>query len=350
MTFDLASVGWDADLASAYRRFDRPGHLPARVTRVDQGVCTALAATGPVRSSLSGSVLAAAARDPRVLPCAGDWVVLCCWPDQRVTLDAVLPRRTAIVRGVADRRSVGQVLAANVDLAAVVEPMDPEPDPGRIERLLALAWESGAQPLVVLTKADLAADPVAVAGQVAECAPGVPVYPVSVARGDGLADLRALVAPNRTLGLLGRSGAGKSSLVNALAGATVMATQRIRRADGRGRHTTTYRALVPLPGGGAVLDTPGLRGVGLFDAADGIDRTFADVDAFAAGCRFADCAHFDEPDCAVRAAVERGELSVRRLESWHKLRREQAWQTRRRERRLAAEARAQSTRSRRGRA
>lgn len=350
MSFDLASIGWDADLASMYCRFDRLGHLPARITRVDQGVCTALTATGPLRASLSGSVLAAAARDPRALPCAGDWVALRCWPDQRITLEAVLPRRTAIVRGVADRRSVGQVLAANIDLAAVVEPMDPEPDPGRIERLMSIAWESGARPLVVLTKADLAADPAAVADQVADCAPGVAVYPVSVVRGDGLPDLRALVAPGRTLALLGRSGAGKSSLVNALTGTTVMATQRIRRSDGRGRHTTTYRALVPLPGGGAVLDTPGLRGVGLYDAADGIDQTFADIDALAAGCRFADCGHGDEPDCAVRAAVERGELSVRRFESWHKLRRELAWQTRRRERRLAAEARAQSARSRRGRA
>jgi ribosome biogenesis GTPase / thiamine phosphate phosphatase len=329
MSFDLSSLGWDDDLATAYVRYHRPSRCPARVSRVDHGVCTALAAGGAVRASLAGTMLTAAARDPALLPCTGDWVVVHTWRDRRITVEAVLPRSTVIVRAAAGREALGQVLAANADAVAVVEPMDPEPHPGRIERLLALAWESGAQPLVVLSKADTAADPRAVADQFAEAAPAVPVYAVSARTGAGLDALCPYVAHGRTLALLGRSGAGKSSLVNALAGTTVMTVQALR-ADGRGRHTTTYRSLVPVPSGGAVLDTPGVRGVGLTDAAAGLDRAFAEVTALAAGCRFADCAHTVEPDCAVQAAVAAGTLAPRRLASWRRLQQEQAQHTRRR--------------------
>jgi ribosome biogenesis GTPase len=334
MSFDLPSLGWDAELARAYGRFERADQSPGRVARVDRGVCTVLTAAGPVRASLAGTVLAAAGPDPVALPCVGDWVVVRTWPDRCLTVETVLPRRTAIVRASASRESAGQVLAANVDAAAVVEPMDPSPDFGRIERLLSLAWESGAQPLVVLTKADLVPDVRAVARQVKAIAAGAGLHAVSARTGAGLDGLRPLVAAGRTLGLLGRSGAGKSSVVNALAGAIVMGTQRLR-ADGRGRHTTTYRALVPLPGAGAVLDTPGVRGVGLFEAAAGLDHAFADVSRLAARCRFTDCRHAAEPDCAVRAAVEAGRLSARRLASWQRLRSELADETRRREVRLA---------------
>jgi ribosome biogenesis GTPase / thiamine phosphate phosphatase len=334
MTFDLASLGWDASFTMPDNH-----HRPGRVVRVDRGVCTVLCADGAVRASLAGAVLSAAARDPVNLPCAGDWVMVRHWPDDRVTLEAVLPRRSAIVRRTADKDSVGQVLAANIDAAAVVEPMHPDPDTGRIERLLALAWESGARPLVVLTKCDLAADPDSVARELAHAAPGVDVLAVSAQRGDGLAALRPFVAAGRTLALLGPSGAGKSTLVNALAGATVMGTHAIRDADGKGRHTTTYRALIPIPGGGAVLDTPGVRAVGMLDAEAGLDRAFADVADLAAACRFGDCGHDGEPGCAVRAALESGELAPRRYESWRKLQREIAFEARRKDARLQAQAR-----------
>lgn len=335
MTLDLASLGWDAAFAAAYR-YDDPFHRPGRVARVDRGACTVLCADGTVRASLAGTVLAVAARDPARLPCAGDWVVVGDWPDGRVTVEAVLPRRTALVRRTADKDATGQVLAANLDTAAVVEPMHPTPDVGRIERLLALAWESGAQPLVVLTKCDLVADPAPVAAQLARIAPGVRVVAVSARRGDGLDVLRSRVAPGRTLALLGPSGAGKSSLVNALVGATAMVVQDTRRGDGKGRHTTTYRALVPVSGGGAVLDTPGVRGVGLLDGADGLAQAFADVVDLATACRFADCGHAGEPGCAVRAALESGELPLRRWESYQKLRREVVFESDRRAVRLAA--------------
>ncbi|MFG1846035.1 ribosome small subunit-dependent GTPase A [Micromonospora carbonacea] len=337
MSIDLTALGWDAERAAHART--RPGRRPGRVARVDRGVCTVLDADGPVRATLGAAVLADAARDLTRLPCAGDWVLLRSWPDGPVTVESVLPRRTALVRRTAGKDASGQVLAANLDAAAVVEPVHPEPDVGRIERLLSLVHESGATPLVVLAKADLAADPAAIARQLAGVAPGVPVLPVSAERGDGLDALRPHVAPGRTLALLGPSGAGKSSLVNALAGAVVMPTQAIRRVDGKGRHTTTWRALVPVPGGGAVLDTPGVRAVGLLDGAAGLDRAFADIAALAAGCRYGDCAHDAEPGCAVRDALAAGELAVRRYDSWRRLQREVAFESRRRETRLAAERR-----------
>ncbi|MFB9239040.1 ribosome small subunit-dependent GTPase A [Plantactinospora siamensis] len=336
MTVDLTALGWSPALAEHAARCGA-GLRPGRVVRADRGVLTTLCAEGPVRATVAGSLLAAAAADPAQLPCAGDWVLVRDWPDDRITAERRLPRSTAVVRRTAGKDSTGQVLAANLDTAAVVEPVHPEPDIGRIERLLALAWESGALPVVVLTKCDLAADPAAVAAQVAEVAPRVPVLPVSAHRPGGLDALRPFVAPGRTLGLLGPSGAGKSSLVNGLVGSTAMATQTIRRVDGKGRHTTTYRALIPVPGGGAVLDTPGIRAVGLQSAADGLDRAFADVAELVAACRFGDCRHGVEPGCAVRVALEDGELAPRRWESWQRLHREVAVETDRRDARLAAQ-------------
>lgn len=344
MAIDLQALGWNADLAAAYRDLAGAWDRPGRALRAERGVCTVLTRDGTVRASAAAAILGRAAHDPVALPCAGDWLVVRNWPDQRTTVEAVLPRRTVVVRRTAGREALGQVLAANMDTAAVVEPMDPAPDLARIERLLALAWESGAQPLVVLTKADLAADPDAVAAQVAEAAPGAPVLAVSASGGSGLTRLRPLVAPGLTLGLLGPSGAGKSTLVNALAGAEVMATRATRRADGRGRHTTAYRALVCVPGGGAVLDTPGIREVGMLDAVEGLDRAFADITDLAADCRFGDCRHAGEPGCAVLAAVDSGELAPRRFASWQKLRRELAFQTRRRQARLSADERSRGKR------
>jgi ribosome biogenesis GTPase / thiamine phosphate phosphatase len=341
MTHDLASLGWDDAFNAAYAERVTAGadEVPGRVARADRGVCTVLTAAGTVRASVAGALLAGAGRDPVALPCAGDWVVVRTWPDGRISAEALLPRRTVVVRRTADKNSTGQVLAANIDTAAVVEPIDPSPDLNRVERLLALAWQSGAEPMVVLTKADLAADPETIAAQVAEAAPGVPVLPVSAEQGTGLAAVAPAVMPGRTCALLGPSGSGKSTLVNALAGATVMDTQRVRRVDGKGRHTTTYRALVPLPMGGAVLDTPGLRAAGLLDGADGLDRAFTDLVELATLCRFTDCAHDTEPGCAVRTAIEAGALSVRRWESWRRLQRELAYESRRRNARRVSEER-----------
>jgi len=228
------------------------------------------------------------------------------------------------------------VLAANADAIAAVEGLRPEPDIGRIERLLVLLWESGATPVVLLTKADLAADGESVRQEVADAAPGVAVHLVSAMTGLGMDAVAPLVAAGRTLALVGRSGAGKSTLTNALAGQPVMATREIR-GDGKGRHTTAHRELVQLPRGGMIIDTPGLRGVGLWDAGDSVDRVFTDIEELAAACRFADCAHDGEPGCAVSAALESGDLSERRWSSYRKLQREAAWIAARHDARLRAE-------------
>jgi ribosome biogenesis GTPase len=335
---DLSDLGWDDTHAEAFAPYAAE-HLPARISRVDRGAGDALAAGGPLRVTFSGALLAAAAADPVANPCVGDWVAVRTWSDERVTAEAVLPRRTAFVRaGVTPGSSHGQVLAANVDLAVVVEGLHPEPDLGRIERFLALGWESGATPLIVLTKADLVPDAEQLRTDVAAAAPGVEVLTISSTTGDGLAGLQAHIETGRTLALLGPSGAGKSTLTNALAGEVVMVTRELR-ADGKGRHTTAHRELVLLPGGGLVVDTPGLRSVGLTDIEESLDLVFADVEELARECRFADCVHDTEPDCAVRAALESGELPERRWQSYLKLAREARWMAMRHDARLRAEER-----------
>jgi ribosome biogenesis GTPase len=235
-----------------------------------------------------------------------------------------LPRRTAFMRSTSSKRSEGPILAANVDHAIIAVSLAVELDLGRVERFLALAWESGAQPVVVLTKADLVPDATTLSYLVQDVettAPGVPVLPVSSQRGEGLDVLAALVSDGTSV-LLGQSGAGKSTLANALLGEDVMTVHATRDVDGKGRHTTTTRNLLALPGGGALIDTPGLRGVGLWDAEIGVGQVFSEIQELAERCRFDDCAHAAEPGCAVLEALETGELSERRLESYRKLLRE----------------------------
>jgi ribosome biogenesis GTPase len=215
-----------------------------------------------------------------------------------------------------------QVLAANVDTVFVVHPIAEDPNLRRIERELALAWDSGAVPVVVLTKADLSADADAARDAVEAVALGVDVVVTSAVEGEGIDALGAYATGGRTVALVGPSGAGKSTLVNALVGSDVQATREVRESDGKGRHTTVVREIVPLPGGGALLDTPGMRALALTDADEGIAVAFADIVELAEDCRFRDCTHSGEPGCAVQAAVDRGELAPERLESWHKLRRE----------------------------
>ncbi|WP_425302446.1 ribosome small subunit-dependent GTPase A [Nocardia farcinica] len=261
--------------------------------------------------------------------CTGDWVSV----DARGEVRALLPRHTAIVRSAASGRSEGQVLAANVDTVLICTAADGDVDLGRIERMLALVWESGAQPVVVLTKAD-AAEHVPL-DEVRAIAPGATVLAVSASAEIGLDVLTAVL--DGTVALLGPSGAGKSTLANALLGREVFATNEVRAADKKGRHTTVHRELRPLPGGGTLIDTPGLRGVGLWDAAEGIGRTFSDIEELAARCRFSDCAHEAEPGCAVREAIEAGVLTARRLASYRKLAKENAWMAARTDKRLQAE-------------
>ncbi|WP_437060744.1 ribosome small subunit-dependent GTPase A [Streptomyces sp. enrichment culture] len=315
----LAGYGWDEGWEAEFAPYAEQGVLPGRVVRVDRGQCDVATADGVLRADTAFVT----PHDPLRVVCTGDWVAV--EPDGNPRyVRTCLPRRTAFVRSTSSKRSEGQILAANVDHAIVAVSLAAELDLARVERFLALAWESGAQPLVVLTKADLVPDPATLAHLVQDvetAAPGVPVLSVSAEQGEGL-DVLAATVLGGTAVLLGQSGAGKSTLANALLGADVMDVQAIRDVDGKGRHTTTTRNLLALPGGGVLIDTPGLRGVGLWDAGSGVDQTFAEIAELAEGCRFHDCAHESEPGCAVLAAIDSGALRERRLESYRKLLRE----------------------------
>jgi len=315
----LAPYGWDDAWADEFAPYDAEGLLAGRVVRVDRGQCDVVTADGTLRADTAFVT----PHDPLRVVCTGDWVAVEPGGNPRY-VRTYLPRRTAFVRSTSSKRSEGQILAANVDHAIVAVSLAVELDLGRIERFLALAWESGAQPVVVLTKADLVPDAVTLAHLVQDVettAPGVPVLTVSALDGDGL-DVLAAVASGGTSVLLGQSGAGKSTLANALVGSDVMTVQAARDVDGKGRHTTTTRNLLALPGGGVLIDTPGLRGVGLFDAESGVGQVFSEIEELAGDCRFHDCAHESEPGCAVLAAIASGGLAVRRLESYRKLVRE----------------------------
>lgn len=349
----LTPYGWDDGWADAFAPYAAQGLAPGRVTRVDRGLCDVLTPEGTVRADTEFVV----PHDPMKVVCTGDWVAVDPAGADPRYVRTLLPRRTAFVRSTSSKRSEGQVLATNIDNIVICVSLAVELDLGRIERFLALAmsssngdallrtsapsWESGATPLVVLTKADLVGDETTLGHLLADTetsAPGVQVLAVSAATGAGMDVLAASLAGGTAV-LLGQSGAGKSTLANALVGADAQVVQATRDADGKGRHTTTTRNLLALPWGGVLIDTPGLRGVGLWDAEGGVARAFAEIEALAAECRFHDCAHESEPGCAVLAALDAGELPPRRLDSYRKLLRENERIAARSDARLRAEMR-----------
>jgi len=332
----MSQLGWDEARAADFAAFASAGLVPGRVIRPDRAIHVVATPDGDVRAAVAPQ-LARASIDRTALPTVGDWVAINRAGD-RTTVDAVLPRRSAFVRRGAGNETVAHVLAANIDTVFVVVPLNRSPNLTRVERFLTLAWESGATPVLLLTKADLCDDLEAVLDEAASVAPGVDVHAVSAVTGDGLGSLGRHLGTGRTIVLLGQSGAGKSTLANALCEEDVMATQDIR-GDGRGRHTTTHRELMVLPGGGVLIDTPGLRTLLLWNADDGLDRAFADIDALAQLCRFNDCGHTGEPGCAIAAAVASGELPQRRLDSHRKLQQELAFLARKQDARLRAEER-----------
>ncbi|MGW4894457.1 ribosome small subunit-dependent GTPase A [Kitasatospora sp. NPDC004240] len=334
--FPLSGYGWTSELEELFTPLAEAGLAAGRITRVDRGQCDVVLTdpeSGAPRT-VRADTRAVGDADLINCPCTGDWAAVDLAADPMPSVAALLPRSTAIIRKVSGKRSDGQVLAANVDTVLIAASLAAEPDLGRIERFLALAWESGAEPLVALTKADLVDDADHIRADVEAIAPGVTVLVVSAETGEGVDVLRACVG--RSTALVGQSGVGKSTLTNALAGTEVMTVQETRSVDEKGRHTTTTRELIPLPGGGVLIDTPGLREVGLY-GGDGLALAFSDIEDLAEQCRFHDCGHRSEPGCAVRAALEDGSLPQRRMDSYLKLQRESDWIAARSDARLAAE-------------
>jgi ribosome biogenesis GTPase len=321
----IIQYGWSRGLQKDFEPFAAQGLVPARVIVQQRGLYRLIAEAGETEAKLSGRFHHEAGEGEH--PVVGDWVAIQV-EDGVALIQGLLPRRTAFLRKAAGTGNGVQVAAANVDVALLTLSLNSDLNLRRLERYLAAAYESGAAPVVVLTKADACADVAGLTAQVAAVAGAAPVIAVSAVTGEGLAALAEHLEPRRTAVLLGSSGVGKSTLLNALAGAELMATGGIRLNDERGRHTTTHRELVRVPSGALILDTPGMRELGLIDAEAGVAAAFAgveaEVEALAQGCRFKDCTHGKEPGCAVQAALAEGRLEADRFEAWRKLQRELA--------------------------
>lgn len=328
---DLVELGWSDEWQ---RLLDATPHDDLTVARVaiqHRGAYGLFTAAGAVDATISGRVRHAAA-SAAGLPAVGDWVLV-----RDGIIHAVLPRRTVFSRQAAGDRTDEQVVAANVDTVLIVVGLDPDYNLRRLERYLTFAWASGAEPVIVLTKTDLAPDAAGQVGEVERSAPGVPVHAVNGLTGAGLDAVDARLIGHRTCAFLGSSGVGKTTLINRLAG-LALATGGLRK-DGRGRHTTSWRELLILPGRAVILDTPGMRELQVWEASAGLDDAFADIAALAAACRFSDCRHSGEPGCAVAAAIAAGTLDPARLLGLRKLEREAAQTRLRQDARAAAEAR-----------
>ena len=319
----LQRWGWSAYFEALWNESERDGAAPARVIAQQRKFWRIAGAFGEGWAEASGK-LRLAAEEGVEWPAVGDWVVA----DVREAGNSalileVLPRRSRFVRKVAGKKIAEQVLAANVDTALLVAALDGDFSPRRLERYLAQCWESGAKPVIVLNKSDACSDADAKTTVMEGIALGAEVCVISAKTGQGIERFARFLTPGQTFVLLGSSGAGKSTIANLLLGELRQDVQPVRKGDSRGRHTTTARELFVLPGGALLMDTPGLRELQLWDAAEGVSQAFADIDALAAECRFGDCTHKGEPGCAVQAAVDEGALDEARLENRRKLLREQ---------------------------
>jgi ribosome biogenesis GTPase len=340
----LAALGWNDACRTTFEPFAVQGYDPARVAVRHGAVCRLYAADGELQGQLAGKFRHIT--DKGRLPVVGDWVAIARVPQEaKATIHDVLPRKSALSRKVAGRVVEQQLLAANVDVVFLICGLDGEVNPRKIERFLVATSGSGAFPVLVLNKADICPDAEAWLSALAPVAQGAPMYVMSARTTEGLEPLRSYCAPGQTVVVLGASGVGKSTLINRLIGRDLLKTREVRADDRKGRHTTTQRELIPLEDGGLIIDTPGLRELQLWDlaetaGADGAADPFEDIAVLAVDCRFGDCRHQQEPDCAVRAAVADGRLPEKRLESFQKLQAEQAYMVRKQDKRAELEEKA----------
>jgi ribosome biogenesis GTPase len=323
----LNALGWNSYFSALMAEHNGCGWAPARVISQQRGLWRIAGDLRECWAEPSGKLRSTAEVDGN-WPAVGDWVAVELSGDQRAMMQAVLPRRSCFARKASGKRNERQVIAANIDTAFLVAALDRDFSPRRLERYLALCWESGARPVIVLNKADECTDVPGKVSETARVAAGAAVFALSARSGEGIEALDAFLTPGQTIVLLGSSGVGKSTLVNCLLQEERQAVQPTRETDSKGRHTTTARQMFPLSTGAVIVDTPGLREIALWNADSGIEDAFPDIEGLAKGCRFRDCQHESEPGCAVRAALESGNLDRARVENRKKLEREQEFQRR----------------------
>ena len=331
----LERYGWNPQHERAFEEVASPGELPGRVAVEHRGAYVLYTERGELSAEITGKMRHQASGRGE-LPAVGDWIVY--RPAEGggpAMVHGILPRASKFSRSLAGDETVEQVLAANIDVIFLASALNQDMNVRRTERYLTMAWESGALPVIVLTKSDLCEDLAFAYEEFEAIAPGVAIHAVSGLDGDGLEELSTYLSGNRTVAILGSSGVGKSTLVNRLYGRELLAVREIRD-DGKGRHTTSHRQLVALPAGGLIIDTPGMRELQLWETEEGVDQAFEDIADFATGCRFRDCAHESEPGCAVLGAIQAGDLAQTRLDSYRKLLRELAALERKRDKRLAS--------------
>lgn len=330
---ELEKFGWRPFFASHFAPFAEKGFVAGRVAVEHRKIYRVYSAQGELTAEAAGRLYYQAQGDDE-LPAVGDWLAMRVRDaEKKATIHAVLPRQSKFSRKAAGKETREQVIAANIDTVFLVSGLDNDFNIRRIERYLTLTWESGALPVIILNKADLCEDLQEKYDAIEAIAVGVPVHIISARDGQGLDELGQYFQNNATVALLGSSGVGKSTLINQLAGGEIQKVQAIRENDGKGRHTTTQREMILLPGGGLIIDTPGLRELQLWDAAEGLEETFDDIEQIARNCFFKDCLHESEPRCAVTRAVAAGTIDSDRFESYKKLQKELRYLDRRQDQR-----------------